>query len=269
MHMSLQRTLILFVFLGACAAPPPNDHARVLILTGVDGHHDWRSTTPVLRTMLEEDPRVQVDVLDDLTHLATTDLAPYSAVVVHFKNDDPELPGRAAFDHLSHYVEGGGGMVLVHFACGAFQEFRDDWEQLTGRVWFGDPPPAGRRHHDPYGEFEVRFVEQAPAYASEVAGSRIAMTRGLEAFSTRDELYTCLTGDTPVHVVAEAVSKLDGQLYPMAMVRTPSAGRVFTCTLGHDVAALSTPEVGELYRRATAWASRMTPIPPPAPTRSR
>ena len=34
--------------------------------------------------------------------------------------------------------------------------------------------------------------------------------KGMKGFETRDELYTCLTGDYPIQVLAEAKSKIDG-----------------------------------------------------------
>ncbi len=258
----LHRALPLFLvalpplLLSGCGAPghspAPEDDARLLILTGEDAHHDWRATTPVLQALLEEDPRLQVDVLDDLRALAGTDLSAYAAVVVHFKNDDPAVPGRAAFDHLERYVRGGGGLVSVHFGCGAFQEFRDDFEALAGRVWFGDPAPTGERHHDPYGAFEVEPVSQDHP-----------VTAGMAAFTTTDELYTCLTGDTEVVVLAEAVSKLSDEPHPMALARRPDAGRVFLCTLGHDVAGYQSDGVRELYRRGAAWAAGLPSVPSP------
>ncbi|MBC8328256.1 MAG: ThuA domain-containing protein [Planctomycetes bacterium] len=250
--MRMLSALPLLLLAGCGAAPPaaPELPARVLILTGEDAHHDWPATTPVLKALLEENPRLQVEVLEDLRAVATTDLSPYAAVIVHFKNEDPAVPGRAAFERLDRYVRGGGGLVLVHFGCGAFQEFRDDFEALVGRVWFGDPPPVGRRHHDPYGPFRVE-----PVTASH------PVTAGLQPFSTTDELYTCLVGSATIEVLAEAHSKLDGDRYPMALVRRPGAGRVFLSTLGHDVAAYQAEGARELYRRGVAWTAGLLPAP--------
>ncbi|MCP3918947.1 MAG: hypothetical protein GY711_25655 [bacterium] len=222
---------------------------RVLIITGEDypGHH-WRETTPVLKAAIAADPRLQVEVLHELDTLGRRDLRAYAAVVLHFKNYDPEVPGRAAFDSLRSFVEGGGGMVLVHFACGAFEEYRGEFEELVGRVWMGAEPPPGRAQHDPYGPFRVHPTDVDHP-----------VTRGLAAFETTDELYTCLEGDASIGVLAEAVSKRDGEPYPMAFALQPGEGRVFHCTLGHDSAALRNERVGELYRRATAWAAGLDP----------
>ena len=141
-------------------------------------------------------------------------------------------------------------MVLAHFACGAFEEFRDDYEELVGRVWFGAQPPPGSAQHDPHGTFEVDVVD-----------ADHPVTRGLFSFDTTDELYTCLTGDAAICVLATAVSKRDGVSYPMAFVRAEGKGRVFHCVLGHDPPSLAVPAVAQLYRRATAWAAGLSPTP--------
>ncbi len=241
----------LLIVSSACrSAGVPAAPKRVLILTGEDyAGHDWKRTAPLLASQLAEDSRLSVEVHDDLTTLATLDLDPFAAVVVHFKNYDPEVPGRAGFDNLARFRDGGGGLVLVHFACGAFEEFADEYEDLVGRVWMGAEPPPGRAQHDPYGEFTVRVLETGHA-----------VTRDLESFTTSDELYTCLVGDVPIEVLADGVSVRDDAAYPLAFTLTGDAPRVFHCTLGHDVAALSTPAVAELYRRGTAWAAGLPPV---------
>jgi len=213
---------------------------RVLLVTGEDyPGHKWKLTTPVLKEQIEKDGRLKVDVLDDLTRLAAARLADYDSVVMHFKNYDPKVPGRKAFDNLQEYVKGGGGLVVVHFACGAFQEFRTDFAKLAGRAW--NPKLRG---HDPRGEFRV-----------DIATADHPVTRGMKAFNITDELYTCLDGDTPVTVLATAVSKVDGKTYPIAFVLAHGRGRVFYCVLGHDVKALQSEGAGELFRRGTAWTS--------------
>ncbi|KAA3611644.1 MAG: hypothetical protein DWQ01_06020 [Planctomycetota bacterium] len=240
--------LLLAACAGAVFPQTAFGQARVLLLTGEDRHHRWQETTPVLQALLEKDPRLQVEVLQDLSRMEEVDFQNYEAVIVHFKNEGPELPGAKAFHRLNQYLEQGGGLVLAHFACGAFQEFRGQWQEMVGRVWFGETPPEGGRQHDPYGPFEVRPRPQAHA-----------IVQSMPAFQTKDELYTCLVGETPVTILAEAVSPLDHRVYPMALVRKYHLGRVFLCTLGHDVAAYQNAGTQELYRRGTAWAAGLPP----------
>lgn len=227
-------------------AGAPVQAARVLILTGEDYEgHKWRETTPVLRRQLETDRRLRVDVIDELGKAADAPLADYRAVVLHFKNYDPNVPSDEARRRLERYVRGGGGLVLVHFACGAFQEW-PGFVELAGRVW--NPKLRG---HDPYGVFRV-----------EIAAPDHPIMRGLKPFDIRDELYTCLDGDVPITVLATARSKIDGKDYPMAFVLKVGEGRAFHCVLGHDTEALGNAGAGALMRRGTAWAAGLEPGAP-------
>jgi type 1 glutamine amidotransferase len=196
----------------------------------------------VLRAALEKDSRLQIQVVEDLKFLRSPDVHKFAAIVMHFKNYDPAVPGPEGQENLARFARDGGGVVLVHFACGAFQEW-PDFVKLAGRVW--DPKLRG---HDPYGTFRV-----------EIADADHPITRGLTSFEVPDELYTCLAGEAPVTLLATAVSKVDQKTYPMAFTLSYGKGRVFHSPLGHDVKAFSTPAVGELFRRATAWVAGLEP----------
>ncbi len=241
--------LLAFPSLDARGDDQPKKTRRVLLVTGEDyPGHKWRETAPVVLAELSKDPRLTVDVLADLKSLASAHLDHYDAIVMHFKNYDPQVPGRKGYDNLAQYVKQGGGLVLLHFACGAFEEFKDDFESIAGRVWFGMKPPAGRHQHDPRGPFTVSVTK-----------TDHPVTRGLKDFQTVDELYTCLEGDTPITPLVTAVSKLDGKTYPIAFVLNSGKGRVFHCVLGHDVEALSGAGPAELIRRGCDWAAGLEP----------
>jgi type 1 glutamine amidotransferase len=217
---------------------------RVLIVTGDDWTgHLWRETGPEIAGILREDARLEVSITESPFILGSPLLDQYDAVVLHFKNYTERLPlNEAVWSGLERYVESGKGLVLVHFGCGAFQEW-EGYVRLCGRVW--DPEKRG---HDPYGPFEVRVVN---------AGHPI--TSGMASFDTADELYTCLVGTPPIDVLFDATSKVDGTIHPMGFVVPESSGSVFHCTLGHDVPSLQHPGTRDLYRRAVAWAAGLEP----------
>jgi len=214
---------------------------QALIVTGAD-LHNWKATAPVVAQELEKDPRIKTTVLQDPHALASTPLDKYDVIVLHFMNWKAPAPGEAARNDLKKFVEDGKGLVLVHFACGAWQDW-PEFKDLAGRVW--DPK---RRAHDPKGPFRVDIVN-----------AKHPITKSLSAFETDDELYTCLVGDRPVDVLATAKSKVDGKDYPMAFTFFCGKGRVFHCVLGHDVKALTNPPVAELFRRGAAWAAGQPP----------
>ncbi len=217
---------------------------RVLIVTGRDyPGHTWQETAPVLAADLRADTRLNVDVTEDRGVLESPELDRYDVVVLHFMNWEQPDPGPKAQAHLKQFVEGGKGLVVVHFACGTFQSW-PEFRNLAGRSYDPKLPP-----HDPMGTFRV-----------EIASKDHPITQGLQPFETKDELYTCLAGDAPIDILATAKSSVDGKDYPMAFVRQYGQGRVFHSPLGHDAAALSNPPVAELFRRGCAWAAGLPPV---------
>ena len=221
---------------------PASKPLQVLLLTGCDyPGHVWRETTPVLAAALREDPRADVRVVEDAHFLDSTALSRYHVVVLHYMNWRTPAPGAAARENLARFVRAGGGLVLVHFACGTWLDW-PEFAELAGRVW--NPKLRG---HDPRGPFRV-----------EIAAPDHPITRGLGAFDTDDELYTCLAGATPIEVLATARSRVDGKDYPMAFVLRVGKGRVFHSPLGHDVKAFG-PATRALFRRGVAWAAGLEP----------
>jgi len=217
---------------------------KVLIVTGIDyPGHKWKLTAPVLAEAIAADKRLAVTITEEPNDLASDKLGGYDVIVLHFMNWETPGPGPQARANLQNVIRSGKGLVLVHFACGAFQ----DWPQfvdLAGRVW--DPKLRG---HDPHGKFNVRITDiQHPAM------------KGMKDFETTDELYTCLAGETPIKVLATARSKVDNKDYPMAFVLNYGKGRVFHSVLGHDVPALANPDVGRLFRNACAWTAGLEPL---------
>lgn len=233
----------------ATNAVPPAAKARILLVTGIDyPGHLWRQTAPVLAEALRQDPRLEVWTVEDPHFLDSSAILKYELILLHFQNWQQPGPGERARENLRRFVEEGKGLALVHFACGAWHGEWPEFGQLAGRVWFGSEPGVGKRQHDPYGPFRVEFPKPEHPIVS-----------GMAAFDTEDELYTCLVGEHPIQVIAQAKSKVDGDYYPMAFISKYGKGRTFHCTLGHDVKALSVPTVQELYRRGCAWAAGLAP----------
>ncbi|NLV42249.1 MAG: ThuA domain-containing protein [Candidatus Hydrogenedentes bacterium] len=226
--------------------PKPEGAAkkRVLVVTGEDyPGHPWPETSRAFVEVLRADDRMETYVCESPAMAGSSLLPAFDAVVVHFKNYAENIPmGAVEGERLRQYAESGRGVVLTHFACGAFQEW-PDFVTTAGRVWNPE-----MRAHDPHGEFTVRVRDAAHP-----------VVQGMKDFQTTDELYTCLDGTTPIHVLCDAVSKVDGKECPIAFTVDTPGLRVFHCVLGHNGAAYAPPEVGELFRRGTAWACGLTP----------
>lgn len=212
----------------------------ILIVTGDEyPGHLWRETAPAMAAALREDPDLEVFITETPMILGSPLLKHYDAVMIHFK-DYPNhfTPGEEARKGLLEFVRNGGGVMVSHFGCGAFQEW-PQFVEVAGRVW----NPA-MRAHDPYGSFEVRAVD--PHHP---------VTQGLPSFITTDEMYTCLDGPTPIHVLYEATSVVDQKAYPVAFTLEAEHPRLVHCTLGHDQKSLRTPGAKALYRNAARWVT--------------
>ena len=252
----LVRLIVLLLVVAGCRtsndggldgpSDAPGEAKRILIFTGVDyPGKQWRETTRFLGNAIGRDERLSVSVTEVPEDLADSDLSRYDAIVLHFMAwdaPDPD-PGPEARANLEAFVRAGGGLVLVHFACGAFQQW-SRFPLLAGRVW-----KPGIRGPDPRGVLSV-----------EISDVEHPITRGMTAFATSDVLHASLAGKTPIDVLATARSNVDGEDYPVAFVLTYGRGRVFHCLLGHDAQALDCPPVTELFRRGTAWTAGLNPV---------
>lgn len=218
---------------------------KVLLVTGLEyPGHPWRETAPMLAGFLAQDKRLEVSYIEDPRILAQSVLNSYDVIVLNYQNHQVPAPD-GALANLKRVVEDGKGLVLMHFACGAFIDWETkvvntEFAEIAGRVW-----NPNLRGHDPRGLFRVQITD-----------TDHPITKGLTDFDTDDELYTCLDGTLPIQVLATAKSKVDQKDYPMAFVLTPGKGRTFHCVLGHDLKALN-DTVGELYRHGTLWTARL------------
>ena len=225
------------------------DPARALILTGHNHPaHDWRATTAALIHVLEQDPRMKVEVTEspeDLAKLEGVDL-----LVLNYCNwDKPGLSDAAKAGFLKH-LERGGGLSVIHFANGAWNPTipakESDWPdyraKIVRRVWM-HPDSA----HDPFGPFSVT-----------VTGAPHEITAGLAPFETKDELYFKQAGALPLTPLATAKSKVSGQDEPMAWAYEVEKALVFQTVLGHS--AESIRKSGALIRRGSTWAARRSPL---------
>lgn len=246
-----QLRCLLFALLASNAFPTTLTQAaespiRILIVTGMDHPaHKWQETTPAWREELLKDLRMQVDVIEDPYALESANLRPYNVVFLHFNNWQKPDPGEKAKENLRHFVAEGGGLTLVHFACGAFGSW-PEFVNLAGKVW------DKKNAHDPRGIFRV-----------ELTSIQHPITQGMESFDTDDELYIGLAGDQPVMLLAGARSKRTDSNHPMAFVFNYGKGRVFHTPLGHDARAIHFTGTAELVRRGVAWAAGRSVLPAP------
>lgn len=224
---------------------------KALIMTGYQyPGHLWKETTPALKEALIKDPRIKVEISEDIEDFTTDKVAKHDLLVLNYCNwEKPGLSDTAKAGFVK-YLKQGGGLIIIHFANGAFhfslpKAGDSDWPEyrkICRRVWDHTPNKSG---HDPYGKFVV-----------DIAKADHPITKGMEPFETVDELYFRQQGDEPIEVLLTAKSKVTGRDEPMAFVYEYGKGRVMQTVLGHAAESLRTPGVAELIRRSATWVAR-------------
>jgi type 1 glutamine amidotransferase len=285
------RTPLLLLPLVALAlvGGAPEDPVQLLLVTGCH-RHDWVNTTPILVKFLDATGRIKVTVTEDpAKDLNPENLAKYGAILLHYRENDkpqkvdlldesgkktgqtrevPPQPDRwpeAAEKALLGAVEGGKGLVVVHYATSAFDEGKANWpeyEKLIGGGWRVTKKAFG--HSRKMFQFKVKVVD-----------GEHPITKGFPAefLHSKDELYhkslmvegnkVLLTGFDDPKLGDERCTGKDENL---AWVREHGKGRVFTTVLGHgpDQMRLS-PGFQALVARGAEWAATgKVTIPVPA-----
>lgn len=224
---------------------------RVLLVTGDDvPAHDWRTTTPATRKILEDSGRFEVFVTEDPALLeSSSSLARYDLVLLNYRNNPNGSPlSEAARRNLLEHVRSGKGLAALHFAVNAWGDW-EEYAKLIGRIWIGRRAGEKVSGHGPRGAFRV-------SVSKEEAG----IAHGIEDFETSDELYSRLVGETPIRVLATAYSADYSQRNePMAWTLDYGKGRVYVNVLGHDAAAREIEGFRKLLVAGCLWAAGETP----------
>lgn len=264
------------------AAPEP---IKVLIVDG-QNNHAWRETTPVLKQILENSGRFQVDVATSPPQGADMssfhpDFSKYAVVVSNYNGDLWPEQTRVEFEKFLH---DGGGFVSYHAADNAFPEW-GQYNQMIGVGGWGNrkAPESGSMIRFRNGKVLVETVHthcgnhgQRLPFPVTMRERDHPIVRDLPKvwMHAGDELYDSLCGPAAdFTLLGTAHSRGDNhgtnEEEPMLLAIRYGGGRVFHTTLGHDVAAMRCVGFITTLQRGTEWAAtgKVTiPVPDDFPT---
>jgi len=253
------RPAAIAILLGALAwaqSPPPR--IKTLILTGESDtqYHDWRVSTPFLRSLLESTGRFEVKVEEQPRGITMETLRPFDLLVLNYMG--PRW-GRESERAVEDFVRRGKGVVSFHgvtygpfygqvFEVGHWNAGADagwpEYPSVIGARWAPANIGHGRRH-----VFLVKWTNRAHP-----------ISRGLEPeFQANDELYHRMDLLPGTEVLATAFSDPatggTGKDEPIIWIRADGNGRWAHLTLGHDLTAMSQPGFTTAFARAAEWAA--------------
>ncbi|MBL7153204.1 MAG: DUF1080 domain-containing protein, partial [Phycisphaerae bacterium] len=267
---------------------------RIIDLTGpakpsltaviVDGqnNHSWQTTTPPLKTLLEETGMFKVDVATSPAGGKPMDsfkpeFAKYDVVVMNYTGDDWPLETQKA---LVDYMNKGGGLVIFHAADNAFPKWPEYNEMIGIGGWGGrneksgpmvrwknnkmvlDNSPGRGGTHGPQHEFQLITRDR-----------HHPMMAGLPEkwMHAKDELYSNLRGPAKnMKILATAYADPakggTGEHEPALFTIRYGKGRVFHTVLGHGAEQLKSVGFIVTYQRGAEWAAtgRVTQVEVPA-----
>ena len=237
----------LFALLLIAAAGTAAEPLRVLILSGAN-NHDWKSTTPVLRQVIDKCPRFKViDVFEDPSRV-TADVLSGCDVIASNWSAYPQMTGhqwgeKAERDFVE-WVKGGHGFVVFHAAAATSQDW-PEFQQLVQLTWGLD-----KTSHGAYHTLKVT-----------VRNGDHPITRSMRDFWITDELWHNMVSLTGVEIqpLCEAFSEPDfagtGKFEPVVVPTSLGAGRGLNIVLGHDAHAMQNIGWQTLMLRGLEWAA--------------
>ena len=260
---------------------------RLLIIDG-QNNHNWRATTPVLKSFLTKSARFTVEVATSPTNKNAPQqewdkFRPnFSVYDVVLSNYNGELWSEPVQKDLETYLAGGGALVIVHAANNAFP-YWSEWNKMIGLGWrgnnFGDRvilDDAGNVVRTPKGAGPGAGHGSQHAFSVVLRDSQHPVTKGMpvEWMHFKDELYHGQRGPAlNMNILATAYSAKDQRgtesHEPMVWWIPYGKGRVFTTVMGHADYSMQCVGFQTVVSRGSEWAAtgKVTiPIPANFPT---
>jgi type 1 glutamine amidotransferase len=249
----MRRILLSLAALAISAGTATADEPiKALVITGDNvGAHDWKGTSELIKEILSEGGKFQVDIgASPSTELTDENLAKYDVLILNYRDTAQGSPeskwSDANKEAFLKAVKGGKGLVAHHFASAAFVD--PNWVEYEKAVAGGWRKQG---YHGPKHVFDVKKTDIDHPIS---AGLPTEFTHKI------DELYSNSMMVPGSIVLATAYCDPDkprgtGKDEAVIWVNQYGAGRVVNNVLGHDAEAMSSPAYRDWFRRGVEWAA--------------
>jgi type 1 glutamine amidotransferase len=254
--LSVVLILSLVGFAATASAEDPDAPIRVLILTGRN-NHNWKTTTPMLKKVLEASGKFQVDTTVPPQGLSSENLKNYDVILSDWNSwgggsKEAEAAWTAATRQAYlDFVRGGKGHVTIHAGGSSFYKDWPEYRKVSLVYWNLGVTGHGRQH-----EFKVRIDKSDHPLAA-----------ALEGFTILDELWN-KPGVVPgATVLASAYSGKQNEPNdaspgePSVVAATYGKGRCFATLLGHDAKVMENDGFQKLLLSGVEWAATGKVLP--------
>lgn len=217
---------------------------RTIIVTGQDGSHYWKGGSEAIQKILENSGMFKVDIAVT-PPMGTKDMSSfhpdfknYDLVVVNYGGKTWDEPARKSFEH---FVENGGGAVIIHSSVVPMTDWKKYNEYIGMGAWDGrnekdgpylywkdgkyiyDYSIGGAGHHGLQHETVIEHRE---------TGHPILKGLNPKWKHFKDEIYTRLRGSAKNLRILATVYE-NGRHEPILYTVNPEKGRIFVDLLGH------------------------------------
>lgn len=210
----------------------------LIVYGGYPGHHPAESSALWEREL--EGAGFAVTLSEHLATFERSDeLCDYDLIIPNWTMG--ELTGEQC-NGLSAAVKEGCGLAGWHGGMGDAFRANSGFQFMTG------------------GQF-VAHPKGIRSYAVEIVDQGHPITAGMEGFEMKSEQYY-LHVDPTNRVLATTVFEgvempwVEGAIIPVSWVRRWGNGRVFYCSLGHQMEDFEVSGCREMIRRGLLWAAR-------------
>ncbi len=271
MFRPMFKSILFALIFAAGAFAQETPQLKALLVDGQNNHSNWPITSTMMKAYLEQTGLFSVESARTAKEGSDANFSPafenFDVVVSNYNGAAWPNDTQKAF---VKYIEGGGGLVIVHAADNSFPEWPEYNRMIGLGGWGGRNENSGPLV---YYNADGKMVRDASAgnggnhgpqhdFTITVRDAEHPITKGMPSqwLHVNDELYDSLRGPAEeIHVLATAHSDSEkggtNRHEPMIFVVQFGKGRIFHTPMGHGNDSQQCVGFIATFQRGAEWAA--------------